>query len=365
MKFHPIAGLFPLMEGAEFDELAADIKARGLIETIWLYDNLIIDGRNRYRACLEVGVEPRYRTWEGGGSLVLFVVSLNLIRRHLNESQLAFVALKVLPALEAEAKERQGVRTDLPEQIPEGETGDAREKAATAFKVNPHYVSDAKKLEAEEPALAAECRAGRETITGAKKIIKAREREQTRAANQKLVDGCPSMAISLGEQRFKTIVADPPWCPDDFEEIDLCGRASPNYSTMTLEELAKLPVGQFAEKNCHLWLWAHNRSIFAARDLMADWGFEQKTIITWCKRDLGLGSYLRNNTEHVLFGVRGSLPVLRNDCGTWFEAPRAGPHSTKPNEFYGLVETLSPGPWLDLFARTERPGWKTWGAEAS
>src|SRR3954452_5080563 len=91
-KFHPVAELFPLMRGSAFDELVADIAANGLREPIWLYDGKIIDGRNRYAGCAKAGVEPQFRTWDGKGCLAGFVVSQNLHRRHLNESQRAMIA---------------------------------------------------------------------------------------------------------------------------------------------------------------------------------------------------------------------------------------------------------------------------------
>jgi len=95
MKFHPVAELFPLMSDEEFAGLCADIEANGLRSEIWTYEGKIIDGRNRFNACTKAGVEPRYREWNGAGSLVSFVVSLNLNRRHLSESQRAMVAQKM------------------------------------------------------------------------------------------------------------------------------------------------------------------------------------------------------------------------------------------------------------------------------
>jgi hypothetical protein len=175
LAFHPIANIFPLIEGDAFQELVADIKTHGVREPIWLYDGQILDGRNRYRACLEAGVEPRFSNYEDGDPLA-FVISLNLRRRHLNASQLALVALEI-EAIEAKlAKERMlaGKKLDPKQQIAGGQ---ARDKAAEAIDVNRQYVSDAKKIKAEAPQLAAEIKAGSKTITQAKREIAETKRK--------------------------------------------------------------------------------------------------------------------------------------------------------------------------------------------
>jgi len=108
LQYHPVSNIFPLMQDAEFLDLKQDISEHGQLEPIWLHhDGSIIDGRNRYRACIDLGIEPKYRTWEGEGSLTAFVVGLNLHRRHLTSGQCAAIAVEMLPMLEAEARERQ------------------------------------------------------------------------------------------------------------------------------------------------------------------------------------------------------------------------------------------------------------------
>ena len=95
MEFHECANIFPLMDSEEFNLLCADIAENGLLEAIWTFKNEIIDGRNRYNACRQLSIEPSYREWTGNGSLVAFIVSLNLRRRHLSTSQRAIVAARL------------------------------------------------------------------------------------------------------------------------------------------------------------------------------------------------------------------------------------------------------------------------------
>ncbi len=107
-----------------------------------------------------------------------------------------------------------------------------------------------------------------------------------------------------------------------------------------------------------------NRMLFKSETVLEAWGFRYITTITWCKPPIGMGNYFRNSTEQILFGIKGSLQLFRRDVGTWFRASRGpGGHSSKPNEFYELIETCSPGPRLEYFARDERKNWDVYGGE--
>ncbi len=136
-EFHPVADIFPLMEGETFEALVSNIREHGLREPIWLHqDGRIIDGRNRYRACQEVGLETRVQTYIGPDEgLVGFVVSMNLHRRHLNENQRAVAAARM-------ANMRQGERTDL---SPIGGRF-SQASAASIFSVGKRSVERAKKV---------------------------------------------------------------------------------------------------------------------------------------------------------------------------------------------------------------------------
>lgn len=190
---------------------------------------------------------------------------------------------------------------------------------------------------------------------------KEQRRDKVRETNAELVAGVRD-PLEAGEC-YQTIVIDPPWDWGDEGDQDQLGRARPTYKTMPLEEIAALPVGDLAGDNAHLYLWITNRSLPKGFGLLDGWGFRYVTMLTWVKPSFGMGNYFRGSTEHVLFGCKGSLPLLRRDCPTHFLAERPNRHSSKPPEFYAMVETCSPGPWLEMFARNPRHGWVAWGAE--
>jgi N6-adenosine-specific RNA methylase IME4 len=179
----------------------------------------------------------------------------------------------------------------------------------------------------------------------------------------------------LGRRRFATILADPPW-----RFTNRTGKIAPEhvrlsrYGTMSLDEIASLPISNFAKPTAHLYLWCPNALLPEGLAVMEAWGFSYKSNIVWHKvrKDggsdgRGVGFYFRNVTELILFGVRGKNARTRapgrsqvNLMGT-----RKREHSRKPDEQYELIESCSPGPYLELFARGTRKGWKAWGDQAA
>jgi N6-adenosine-specific RNA methylase IME4 len=166
--------------------------------------------------------------------------------------------------------------------------------------------------------------------------------------------------------KYRTIVADPPWTPElgATWQTRFHDKARPqkHYATMTLDEITALRVP--AESQAHLWLWALPQHLDWGFEVARSWGFKVATTLTWKKPGLGVGQF-QSNTEHIILarvGSRHGNPFGATG-GTCFEWPR-GRHSEKPDAFYDLVEQVSPGPYLELFARRQRLGWDTWGNEA-
>ena len=166
-----------------------------------------------------------------------------------------------------------------------------------------------------------------------------------------------SPAISgLPPGGFATILVDPPWPAQSGEK---------HYRTMSLTRIEALPVGALAARDAHLWLWTTNALLPRAYEVAEAWGFTVRSPLTWVKFRLGLGGryQLRNATEQLLFCTRGKAPLGSRSQPTWFNAP-VTEHSRKPAEQFAIIERVSPGPYLELFAR-RRPEsnqpWAVWG----
>lgn len=162
-------------------------------------------------------------------------------------------------------------------------------------------------------------------------------------------------------QRFRTLLIDPPWTRGQTGHKG----AERHYALMSLERIKALPVSDLAEADSHLWLWTTNTTLRIGYEIAESWGFTVRSPLTWVKFRLGLGSYLRNSTEHLLFCTRGRTTVQFRSQPTWVNAP-VQEHSRKPDEFHRIIERISPGPRLELFARRRPPNardWFIWGNE--
>ena len=177
-------------------------------------------------------------------------------------------------------------------------------------------------------------------------------------------------SVELPSGPFGAIVADPPW---RYNDSTIRTAAAHQYDTMTLDDIAALPVASIAAEQAHLWMWIttpfligpERESLFAIIDA---WGFEPKGMLTWGKLNpsgvgvfYGIGRWLRGSTEHVIFAVRGNAKLKRAPHSLLL-SPRHE-HSRKPAEFLSIVERCSPGPYLEMFARQDRARWTSWGNE--
>lgn len=415
-KFHDCTNIFPIMAREEFEELKKDIAKHGLKESIWIdKSGSIIDGRNRFTACKEIGVEPQYRVYDGDSSIVDFVISMNSKRRHLTPTQKAFVAANIETYLAREAKNRQREAgknygenhpkyaavaktqylvdtesTELVEKIPQAlpkqnrNDGKSRTLAAKTLGVNPHYVSDAKRIAYTAPDVADSARSGKLEMVDAVKISKLDEPlrqeilksieqgSKPAEAIQKIIrqkkklelESIEAMAIKAVQGVYDVIVIDPPW---DMEKIELDvtpTQVAFDYPTMSLDEISQMSI-PYAD-DCHVFLWTTQKFLPYALNIIKSWGLKYVCTFVWHKsggyQPIGLPQY---NCEFILYCRKGSPKFVDfKDFPTCFYAPRTG-HSKKPEAFYELVRRVTAGRRLDMFNRREIQEFDSWGKEAA
>lgn len=164
----------------------------------------------------------------------------------------------------------------------------------------------------------------------------------------------------IGQGRtFGTIYADPPW---KYGNQATRSATDNHYPTMSVEEIAALPVKELAAEDCHLHLWTTNAFLFDCKQIMEAWGFEYKSTFVWVKPSMGIGNYWRVSHEFLLLGVRGSAPFLDHSQMSWARLDRTK-HSEKPEAVRRMIELVSPAPRLELFGRRVAGGWTVWGNE--
>lgn len=189
-----------------------------------------------------------------------------------------------------------------------------------------------------------------------------------------MADASKDLREFLDNQRFATVMADPPW-----RFTNRTGKVAPEhkrlarYPTLELEDICNLPVAEYLEDTAHCYLWVPNALLPDGLKVLRAWGFEYKSNIVWHKirKDggsdgRGVGFYFRNVTELLLFGVRGknarTLPPGRRQVNLF--GTRKREHSRKPDEQYDIIEACSWGPYLELFGRGRRANWTVWGNQA-
>jgi N6-adenosine-specific RNA methylase IME4/ParB-like chromosome segregation protein Spo0J len=376
-EFHPLANVFPLIEGAEFDELVADIRERGLHEPIVVLEDMILDGRNRYRACMAAGVEPTFTVYTGDDPLA-YVISLNLKRRHLDESQRAMVAAKLATLKLGDNQHSEGLPIGRGSEL----LNVGERTVARAREVQEHGAPElVHAVEQGVVSVTAAADIATQPIEEQREIVARGEREILRAAQEirakkaevrraerieRLVATCNQSAPLPSDRRYAVLYADPPWHFEVYNEESGVERAAGNhYSTMSLDEICALPVLDLATDAAVLFMWTTAPHLQESFQVLAAWGFEYKTNIVWVKDKIGLGYFVRNQHELLLVATRGDMPSPSpaNRPPSVISAPRRE-HSRKPDEAYALIEAMYPTlPKVELFARQRRPGWDVWGNE--
>jgi len=247
------------------------------------------------------------------------------------------------------AKDRQ-VKSNV-EPVPQQEQSRARDQAGQVAGVSGRYIDMADEVISKRPEMEEKIMSGEKKIKEVLREIKIEEqKENIKKENFEKPKG-----------NYDVIVIDPPWHYQDDKVYDSKGfRGTCPYPTMSIEEIKKIEIP--SKDDCVMWLWTTNKHIFDCREILTEWGFEIKSILTWDKVNIGIGRWLRSQTEHCILAIKGK-PYFQNTTQPTIFQEKRTEHSTKPESFYEIVEKICVGRKLDYFARKKRAGWDVYGDE--
>jgi N6-adenosine-specific RNA methylase IME4/truncated hemoglobin YjbI len=385
--------LFPLRE-EEFAALETSVLAEGIRDELIVWPNngrlILVDGHNRYELAQKHGLsfkiqEKHFVNLE---EVLAWIDSNQLARRNLTDEQRLLVLGRMYERRKKDQMQnlKQFSSGQIVHSEREGTAATAKAIAAVAG-VNEKTVRRAAEFakavdkvkevspEAAEKILKGEVKDAvtflPKLIQGAPEKISVVAEKITHGEARKLKEALRKIELEEQEEQIKAgtvetptgffdvIVVDPPWPYGTKYDPD--GRRAANpYPEMSLEEIKAIQLP--ANDNCVLFLWTTHKFMRYSFEILDIWGFREVAIITWVKDRIGLGSWLRSQSEFCIMAVKGNPKVnLTNQSTVVFGPLRE--HSRKPDEFYALVETLCPGRKLDYFAREKRPGWEVFGCE--
>jgi N6-adenosine-specific RNA methylase IME4/ParB-like chromosome segregation protein Spo0J len=400
-KDHPFAALFPLLSQTELAELAADIATNGLRDPVMLHRGMILDGRNRYRACLLKDLPARYEFYTGTNDDALdYVISKNVHRRHLTLSQ------RALAMASYEEYRHGGARRNLVfqdanlqlEGVDPAKPAPTRAELAERGRVSERLIASAAVVRDEgAPELSDAVRAGDLAVSTAALIARLPKEEQVRLLQQAAPDAVKVAAKQINarareerrenvnrlhavlsensaplplDRKYPVIYAD----PATRFEAGFSGRSIENhYPTEMVEDWCKLPVKDLALPDCRLFVWTTIPQLARTIELLLPaWGFAYVSCCCWDKtspeheREAATGYWFRNQHEILLLATRGApaLPPPAEVPVSMYRERKTG-HSAKPDFYREMIERMTPGlPRIELFARSQREGWIAWGNQA-
>lgn len=360
--FHVDEGLrklIPPLSEAELQQLEANLVRDGCRDplVIWNEKGVLLDGHHRYAICSRLTIPYRTERLKlpDRKAAQAWVIQNQFGRRNLTPMVRGELALKLEPLIAetAKARQRDGGKKKLVQNS--AQAGKTRDTVAKVAGISHDTLSKIKVITEKAPESVKEkLRAGNTTINREYKAIVQSERKAEQIKKVAAVSELPTGT-------FHVIVADPPW-PYSKRPNDSTHRGATPYPSMTITEISQMAVSKIAEPDSILWLWATNAFMVEAHEVARAWGFEVKTILTWAKDRMGVGDWLRGQTEHCLMAIKGKPVVNLTNQTTLLNGPMRE-HSRKPNEFYTMVDALCIGRKCELFSREERKGWKSFGAE--
>lgn len=387
-----LSGLIRSLQADEYEKLKESVLAEGIRDPLVVWRGILIDGHHRYKIAQEYGLE--FRTVEidlpDKEAAKEWIITNQLGRRNLTPMEASYYRGKLYES----RKQRQGTRTDL--TFPQNgerlntakalgkqygvskntitrdaefskavdkvaaEIGEEAKHAILTGKANipKQDVETLIEVKQKAPELIKPIINGEKSITEIEKEIKKAERNKE---IQEQAERIKEMDFTPLNKKYDVIVVDPPWPYGT--KYDPAGRRAANpYPEMSLDEIKAIELP--AADDCVLWLWTTHKFMRYAFEIIDTWGFRDVAILTWVKDRIGLGSWLRSQSEFCIMAVKGKPKInLSNQSTVIYGKLRE--HSRKPDEFYEMVNSLCAGYKLDYFSREQRVGWDQFGNDTN
>jgi N6-adenosine-specific RNA methylase IME4 len=376
--------LIPPLTVEEYKGLEENLLTNGCLDSLKLWDEILIDGHNRHDICTKNGIEYKTEPLEFADrdAALVWIIRNQLDRRNIPLYERGRLELLQASTLEKQAKEnlsKAGKETHS-NQYKKEQPFQNSEKAVTPVHVikrisqssgiSTDTLSRIKKLEAVAPEpVKAKLRTGEMSINQAYKAVK----RETQKAKRKQIAAAleePTKKIVTLETlpcKYRVVYADPPWQYGNDQTQAMPGSTRPDdhYSSMTTPDICNMPVKKIKIDNSVLFMWATTAHLQEAFSVVNAWGFDYKTHIVWDKDSHNYGPYTSVQHEILLICTHGSCTPEKSGSVPSVIRIKKTEHSKKPKEFRQIIEKMYPfGAKIELFARNTIDGWDTWGNEA-
>lgn len=382
--------IFPEMQIEDFERLKFDLQKNNFDskQPIYLYQNEIIDGWNRQKACLLLGIIPVYKEFIGNDTDAINFVMRTNKRRNLNSSQWACIAAEADELIETISKQVEKERREkqaetLKQTLAKEEKtlpifeekkevslqqlivtnspknrNVTENKIAETFNTNRTYVSEATKLKESKPEIFEQVKSGLKTLTEVKKEEKIQQRtELIEKQKKEIAENKLPQLTGL----YDIISVDPPWNYGREYDPENSRVANP-YPEMSIQQIKDLKL-PFTE-NAIVFLWTTHKFLPDAFDILKTWGFDYKATLVWNKEKIGMGAWFRMQCEFCLFAIKGK-PFWNNTTERDIIIESRREHSRKPDSFFEMVNKICVGRKLEYFAREKRDGWDIFGNDTN
>tara|TARA_R110001606_G_C15336907_1_gene646132 strand:+ start:24 stop:1160 length:1137 start_codon:yes stop_codon:yes gene_type:complete len=372
MKKHRL-NILPEMKEEAFLSLRSDIEKNGFDNKfpIYIYEDEIIDGWNRFKACKDLEVTPIYKHFTGSSLEALTFILRTNNRRDLTSSQRACLAADSEEIIETLTKEIEEERrkkisesrqNEMREKIPSSKRDETKvtTKLAQTFGTNSRYVSDAQRFKKEKPEVFEQIKNGTINISEAKKEEKKEERIQL---INKQIEEIEAGELPELKGLFDVISVDPPWNYEGENKnktsFDSVGRRVANpYPEMSTKEIKEIELPLMNDSI--VFLWTTHKFLPDALEILKEWNLEYKGTLVWNKEKMGMGAWFRMQCEFCLVGIKGKPYWENTKYRDILNEPRRE-HSRKPDSFFTMVEEITLGRRLEYFSREQRQGWEVFG----